>query len=506
MKPIKKLLLNTLALTAVSLLMRTVGMSFSVYLSNKIGPAGIGLFELTMSVYILAVSFAVSGVRLSTTRLVVDARSRGTHSDKQVMRLCIGYALALGLTAALVLFLSARFIAYELLRAPETAPAMRILAVGLPFTAVSSCLNGYFTAKRKAARFAITQVLEQLLRIGVTVFTLGYFLPMGIEYACIALVLGSCSAEILSTSVAYGIYCAERRHVRQNPGGTPLLGKLLGIAVPDAVGSWVRSALVTAKNLLIPRGLQKSGASSQSALASYGTIHGMVLPIITFPSAFLGALSSLLIPEIAESKALDHNKHIRYIIGRVIHITLVFATATAGVLFFFAAPLGEAVYPGKQTSQFIRLLAPVIPVMYLDMMVDGVLKGLGLQVASMRYNIIDAAMCLSLVWLLVPRYGIGGYCMILYASELLNFYLSMGKLIKVTNIRLRFWRSFIAPAASAILAGFLVRPLTGGFAAHSVANLITAIAGCLGAYSFLLMLTGCVIPEDLHWLKNILKR
>ena len=86
MRNATRFLWNTILLTATSLLMRLLAMSFQVYLTQRIGPEGIGLFELLMSVYGLAVSLAVSGVRLSTTRLVLEVTQR-TQGD--VMSLCL---------------------------------------------------------------------------------------------------------------------------------------------------------------------------------------------------------------------------------------------------------------------------------------------------------------------------------------------------------------------------------------------------------------------------------
>ena len=73
----RKVLFNTALLTLTSLLMRSVGMMFQVWLSNKIGPAGIGLFQLIMSVSALAATFSISGIRFATTRLVSEELGRG---------------------------------------------------------------------------------------------------------------------------------------------------------------------------------------------------------------------------------------------------------------------------------------------------------------------------------------------------------------------------------------------------------------------------------------------
>lgn len=77
MRRAKQLLLHTSAMTATSLLMRTIALVFQVYVAGKIGAAGIGLFQLVMSVYTLATTVAVSGVRLAATRLIAQQTGRG---------------------------------------------------------------------------------------------------------------------------------------------------------------------------------------------------------------------------------------------------------------------------------------------------------------------------------------------------------------------------------------------------------------------------------------------
>ena len=67
----KKLLTNTLLLTATAFLMRTVSVSFNVYLTNKIGADGIGLFQLISTVYAMAITFSVAGIRLADRKSVV---------------------------------------------------------------------------------------------------------------------------------------------------------------------------------------------------------------------------------------------------------------------------------------------------------------------------------------------------------------------------------------------------------------------------------------------------
>ena len=86
MKKTKQFLWDTAVLTIAALFMRTVGVSFNVYLTNQLGAAGIGLFQLVMTVFSMAITFASSGIRLAATRLVVDAISKDRADVKKVLR------------------------------------------------------------------------------------------------------------------------------------------------------------------------------------------------------------------------------------------------------------------------------------------------------------------------------------------------------------------------------------------------------------------------------------
>lgn len=72
MKNTKRLLINTLTLSATSFIMRTVGVAFNVYLTGRLGAAGIGLFSLVSDVYAMALTFSFAGLPLASTRLTVE--------------------------------------------------------------------------------------------------------------------------------------------------------------------------------------------------------------------------------------------------------------------------------------------------------------------------------------------------------------------------------------------------------------------------------------------------
>ena len=90
-------------------------------------------------------------------------------------------------------------------------------------------------------------------------------------------------------------------------------------------------------------------------------------------------------------------------------------------------------YGGAEAARFLRLLAPMVPFLYTDIVTDGCLKGLGQMMASMAFNIAEAALGLVLVWALLPRWAITGYLVTLYICEVFNFTLSLLRLRQIIN-------------------------------------------------------------------------
>ena len=136
----------------------------------------------------------------------------------------------------------------------------------------------------------------------------------------------------------------------------------------------------------------------------------------------------LLVPELSESYARGEKLHLRYIIERVFHTSFLFIVFVMATFFFFADELGQVIYAQVDISYYLRMFAPLILLMYADIVIDGILKGLGQQFSCMVINVVDSGVSVLLILLLVPRYGVMGYVMVIMIGEGLNFALSLARL------------------------------------------------------------------------------
>lgn len=426
----KRLIVNTALMTSASLLMRCIAMGFQGYLSGRIGAAGIGLYQLVMSVELLASTFAISGIRFAVTRLVSEelgmGRAGGVHGA--MVRSAL-YALIFGSAAMLLLTRFAEPVGFLWIGDARTVMSLRILAFGLPCLALSSVISGYFTACGRIWKPSLVHLMEQC---AVVVFV-ALFLeraPEGdIELSCAAVCAGVTASDILSLALMLAFYLGDRRKYGSRTGESiRLTGRMLSVALPLAVSAYARSALSTLEHLLVPRGFRKSGLSADAALAGYGVIQGMAMPVLSFPSCLLSSLAENVIPELTGAQVRGEREKIRREVRSLLTMSLLFAIAVAFALFVTSDFIGSALFASSEAGKYIRLLAPLIPAMYVDMVVDGCLKGLGQQVWSMGINILDAGLGVLLVYTLLPIGALDAYIGIIYFNELLNLALSAARL------------------------------------------------------------------------------
>jgi len=500
MKNVKKLFYTTIALTLTSFLMKTVGVWFNVYLSGLIGSTGIGIFQLVLSVYAMAKTLSYGGMNLTATRMCID----DYKNRRSNMRKVLFTALSIGTLGAILLYVCSDVIAAFWIMTESASVPLKILSVSLPFISLSSALNGYMTAIRKMGRYSVIQLLEQIVKILLTFLFIERSIRQTTELSVSLVCLAITCSEIFSFSLALFFYMHDGRKTEISIPSYSFFKKMLRLALPDALGSYIRSGLNTLEHLLIPRGIKKNGASADRAFSDYGIVQGMALPILLYPSSILGVISGLLVPEIAECKMKRNHIQANYIINRVLQVAIVFSIGTMAAMIVYADELSFAIYDNCESSKFIRLIAPLIPIMYMDMSTDGMLKGLDLQLETMKINIIDSVLCVVLVWILVPKMAVEGYILTIYFAEIINFCLSFMKLGKASKLRLSPWKNVFVPIFCSFAAMKLSKKLLF-LLKKPTPGLILSIGVGVILYYFFLRIGKGISKEDSMWLKNVIK-
>ena len=138
---------GTLLLTAASLALRGSGMCFQIYLSNRLGAAGVGLLQLISTVGLFAMTLGTAGVRVAAMYLTAEEYgARRPGGMRKALLCCLGYGLLVSSVGGLALVRTAGWISANWIGDPRAASSLRLLGWTMPLTCLWSVLAGYLTA------------------------------------------------------------------------------------------------------------------------------------------------------------------------------------------------------------------------------------------------------------------------------------------------------------------------------------------------------------------------
>ena len=482
---------SALMLTGVNLLLRFVGTSFQVFLSGRIGAAGIGLLQLVMSVGSLAMVAGIGGIRTATMYLTAEELGRKKPQNViWVLSGCFLYSIGFSGTVAILLYQFAPWIASVWIGDPRTVDALRLFAAFLPLSCLCGVMTGYFTAANRIGTLAMIEVAEQLCSMLLTLGMLTLYAGDDPVKACLCVILGGAAGSVLTLS------CLILLRLREHAPTGPRLSvgsRLARTAVPLAVADDLKSGITTIENLMVPKRLARN-TSVSSPLAAFGLVSGMVFPIVMFPAALLFGLTELLVPELARCTAAGSMPRVRYLVRKALRAALVYGTAAGGIICLLSEFLCLRLYRSMDAAVALRAYSLLIPMLYCDIITDAMTKGLGQQSVCVRYNILTSFLDVVFLYFLLPRYGMDGYFFSFLVTHLINFILSLRRLLKITAISIPLHLPILTAAAMIFgiyVSGFASNPLIGS-------------GGYLLILGSLLYLFGVLRKEDLRWAKGLI--
>ena len=484
---------SAILLTGVNLLLRMVGTSFQVYLSGTIGAEGVGLLQLVLSVGSMALVAGMAGIRTATMYLTAEEIGKRRPGNLiWVLSGCALYSIAISSGIAAALYIFAPFLAQHWIGNIEIVDSLRLCAAFLPVNCLCGMMVGYFTGANRITTLAVVEVAEQVCSMTCTVLLLQFWAGHDPARSCLSVVAGSGIGACMTLLCLIVLRLQEKQQPFQR---VPVSKRLLETAVPLAIADDLRTGISTIENLIVPKRLALF-QGTQSPLAAFGTVCGMVFPILTFPMALLFGLTELLIPELARCNAAGSKMRIDYLVKKSLRIALLFGCLCGVILFLCAEPLCLKLYGNGEAGRYLKWFAPLSVMLYCDAVTDAMIKGLGEQKASVRYNILTNTMDVAFLYVLLPRYGIFGYFVSFTVTHVINFILSIRRLLKITGISIRTttaMTTILSAVASVFLCKTIANPLMKSFC-------------CTTVLSCLLVISGVLQKADLVWLKGLIKR
>ena len=482
---------SALLLTGVNLLLRFAGTSFQVYLSSRIGAEGIGLLQLVLSVGSMSLVAGMAGIRTATMYLTAEEIGRKRpQSITWVLSGCTLYSILISSVIAAGVYFFAPVLAEKWIGNPSTYTAIRLYAAFLPVNCLTGVMVGYFTGANRIGTLAAVEVAEQFLSMVCTMLLLTLWANHDAVRSCQAVIMGSAVGTCLTLVCLLVLRLLERPKTGNR---IPIAARLADTAVPLAIADDLRTGISTVENLMVPKRLALYHGTL-TPLAAFGTVCGMVFPVLMFPTAILFGLTELLIPELARCRAAESELRIRYLVKKCLRVALLYGTVCGGILFLCADSLCISLYNSAEAGKYLKWFSLLAVMLYCDLITDAMIKGLGQQKASVRYNIFTNILDVVFLYVLLPRYGITGYFISFLVTHVINFALSIRRLIKISRIRIPIH----IPAFTLSAAGIAI--YASGFVTVPLLRAVTYITvlGCL------LVLLKVISRADILWVKGLI--
>ena len=423
---------GTLILTFTGLASRIMGFFYRIFLSHTIGAQGVGIYQLTLPVHGIILAAAGMGIQAAISRLCASFTALEKEKESRntlLLGMFLSGAVSLLLSAGV--YLNADFIAGELLKEARTASLLRILSFSFPLSALHSCVNSFYYARKKTGLPAFIQLLEQTSRIGSTYMIYLILLSEGKEVTAVIAAGGALFSEIVAMAacfLALGMdFSREHYHpfsgfwARFSKKGSVLssLKEIGEIAVPHSANRLLLTVLSGIEMVLIPQQLLLAGMTQTDALAVYGIFTGMALPLILFPATITNSASVMLMPSVAGLQALGYEKRIRYVIWRTLGTCFFFGAFCTLFFFLFGKPLGIFLFHSETAGVYIKTLAFICPFLYTNTTLESIMNGLGRPDACLFHNVAGVCIRIGFVILSVPSMGIRGYFYGMLISQLI---------------------------------------------------------------------------------------
>jgi len=434
------ILIGTFILTATGLLTRFIGFFFRMFLSHTFGEEQVGLYQLIFPIYALCFSLTSSGIETAISRCTAHKISLG-RKNEAIHLLYIGISLSLMLSLATMAILQSHATDFSIyiLGDIRCEPMLLAISYAIPFASVHSCICGYYLGLKQTKIPAISQLIEQVVRVG-TVFiiyqtAMKHEVDANILFAVLGIVAGECFSSLFCTHCFHtqnkkmrsGIPLLSakesRRHSISNT--KKLCNELLQLAIPLTSSRILLNILQSVESISIPLRLQQYGYTTSAALSNYGVLTGMALPCVLFPSAVTNSISTMLLPIVAEIQATENYSKLKEVIYKVFISCLSLGLLCCLLFLLLGNFMGNVLFHSELAGDYLQTLAWICPFLYLNSTLISVTNGLGKANVSFIINTLGLAIRIIGVLVFIPQIGMNGYLWGLLLSQFVTFILCL---------------------------------------------------------------------------------
>lgn len=368
-----------------SMITKIMGFVIRIVFTRIIGSDGINLYSLVMPTYSLLIALTQLGLPMAISTVV----ARGTKRGKRILFSVAPIILVLNLFMMIAIIFSAKFIATNLLDAPNATYPLMSMAFILPFISISSILRGYFFGKQQMLPHTMSNIIEQIARFTIIILFLPKLVEFGPVYGVCGFILLSIISEFISI-IIFLLYLPKHFSIKKEDLKPDLATtkEVMDLCLPTVGGRLIGNIAYFFEPIILTFVMKSIGYTNAFIVNEYGIYNAFVIPMLMMPSFIIQAVSTALVPEVSKSYERNDKKNIKKRLKQSLVLSLMLGLICNTIVFLFPEFLLNLIYGTCDGATYIRVLAWAFVLYNLEGPLSSTLQALGKTKLAFRSTTI----------------------------------------------------------------------------------------------------------------------
>ncbi len=519
---------GAMILGIATVISKMMGSIYTILLQNMIGDRGMGLYQMAYPVYSTLLIVSTAGFPIAVSKFVSEYSALGDYqSARRIYHVSLVLLSVLGLVAAVVLYTQAPFFS-TLSGDSEAVYAIRAIAPALFIVPAMSTMRGYFQGWQLMNPTAVSQIMEQLIRVATILLGAMIVLKLGFgdTGAAAAAAFGAVTGGIAGILVMVYYMVAfknKRRELAQRHAVTErlvakplsiraIMGKMLYYALPVSLGALIIPVISNVDAWTVTNILKSHGMAQATATREFGLLAGRSFKLLMLPAALASSLGAALMPSVSAAFALRNHLDLHARIKTGLHMALWFALPASVGLLVLAKPIDIALFKDAAGYHSIQIMGFAVLFSVLQITLSASLQGIGAVWVPLWGLFAGTAAKIALNFMLIPFFGIDGAAISTLLSYALATVLNFFSLRAKIGIAFHFRDDILKPFVATFIMGAFIFALYAQWSRLAIpippridAFAVTVLDVCMGIvlYAFLMVLIGLVNEKDIASLPRI---
>lgn len=408
----EKFIKSTIILIIGGFITKVLGMIIKIINTRLIGLEGISLYMLIFPTFSLFMSISQLSLPTSISKLVSEDR----YNNKNIVFSSIPIVLIFDIVLTIIILVSANFISNNLLQDSRCYLPILCISMVLPFEALSNMLRGYFFGKQKMFPHVVSHVIEQVVRLILTIILIPKLIKINLIYAVCFLILVNMISEFTSIIILL-LFIPKKIKITKDDIKPKKnnIKNILEISIPNTSTRLIGNIGYFLEPILLTAGLMKSGYSMNYIIQEYGIISGYSMPLLLLPGFFTGAISNSLLPVISQAYGKKDYPYIKRKLKQALSISLTIGIPVTIILFLFPDIFLKLIYQSNYGGIYLKALAIPFLFYYIELPLASTLQAIDRSKDVMIDNIIGIFLKTIFIYLLSLMH-IGIYSFIIASS------------------------------------------------------------------------------------------